>query len=1015
MTQKFQIINASAGSGKTFSLATNVIIQILTSDEDSYKRVLALTFTNNSANDMKKRILTELQQISIDPKKSLVFQSSNLNQQLTLNAAKRKAKRVLNKILHNFSFFQISTIDKFNHRLIRSFSSDLTLSYDFDLVIERDEFTDQLIEKFFNDLKKESFLSDLIINYANNKHNQNKSWDITYDIKKLLEIIWDENNYKHVSNKKLDEESFKHLYKTLKKTLVKISKKLKEIALKIENKISSIDQSSFSYNALPKLLTEIQLADITNIKTDQVFKRLKNGTIIKKTKSNVELNQLVLELTPLINNIISLIHNYKTYYNLQYNLPLNYLIYNVVNFSRNFQNENNLLLISDFNSLITENIADQQAPFIYEKIGTKYNNYFIDEFQDTSELQWRNMIPLTSHAILNEGLNDEGGNLFLVGDPKQSIYRWRGAKPETFTSLNTDNPFFIKPKSSALGVNYRSYSNIVDFNNKFFKNNLELLNIEIIDSIYGSLNQNFLNEKKGGHLSFNFIKCSEKDYQDKTSEEVLKKIKQKQKQGFKLGDLAILCRTNKECNVVSTFLIENNIQVNSDELLALSSCKEVNFIIDIIKLLVNTNDTEAKKNIIKFVSVKLNKKDKYDFIKNYLNLSVSKIFTEILNIDYNTASSLDLYLACEYVISSLKYLNESRMQLHFLLDEVYSFCYSKNSYSQSFIDYWEIKKDKLKVNLIEDTNAVKVLTIHKSKGLEFPIVILPFFDFKLNKLDKSVWVNFSDSKINGNFLVDFNESLSYLSEDACHMTRSYENNMILDNINVMYVALSRSILENHIICKNVDSSQQLSSGKLLRTYISKISNKEKSFHQIGKSEFISVSASNNTKRKKIIDINYNKNYNSLNNYYKSDKRLTTNFGNIFHNLMSEIEYNHQKDYVISEYFSRGIISNDDKQMIRNFVDQIISHRSLKKFFSKKNTIYNEREIFIPPDKVIIPDKICITSDKELSILDYKTGQKKNEHENQIKNYANVLKKGNFRVKDAFLVYIHNKIEVLKIY
>ena len=171
MTEKFQIINASAGSGKTFSLATNVIIKLLTADEDSYKKVLALTFTNNSANDMKRRILTELKQISIDPEKSLVFKSSNLSKLLTLNTAKGKAKRVLNKILHNFSFFQISTIDKFNHRLIRSFSSDLTLSYDFDLVIERDEFTDQLIEKFFNDLKKESFLSDLIIDYSNNKHN----------------------------------------------------------------------------------------------------------------------------------------------------------------------------------------------------------------------------------------------------------------------------------------------------------------------------------------------------------------------------------------------------------------------------------------------------------------------------------------------------------------------------------------------------------------------------------------------------------------------------------------------------------------------------------------------------------------------------------------------------------------------------------------------------------------------------------------------------------------------------
>tara|TARA_B100000886_G_scaffold108059_1_gene72224 strand:+ start:182 stop:3226 length:3045 start_codon:yes stop_codon:yes gene_type:complete len=1014
LTQKFQIINASAGSGKTFSLAKNVIIQILTSDEDSYKRILALTFTNNSANDMKKRILTELRQISIDPNKSLVFQSSNLIQHLSLNTAKRKAKRVLNKILHNFSFFQISTIDKFNHRLIRSFSSDLTLSYDFDLVIERDEFTDQLIEKFFNDLKKESFLLDLIINYSNNKHNKNKSWDITYDIKKLLDIIWDENNYKYVSNKKLDEESIKYIHKTLQETLIKISKKLKVIALKIENKISSIDQSSFSYNALPNLLKEIQLADINNIKTDQVFKRLKKRTLIKKTKINSDLNQLISELKPLINDIISLIHNYKTYYNLKHNLPLNYLIHNVVNFSRNFQSENNILLISDFNSLITENIADQSAPFIYEKIGTKYSNYYIDEFQDTSELQWRNMIPLTSHALLNEELNDEGGNLFLVGDPKQSIYRWRGAKPETFISLDTENPFYIKPKSSKLGVNYRSYSNIVDFNNKFFKNNLELLNIESIDSIYDSLNQNFLKEKKGGYLSFTFIKSFDKDYQVKTSEEVLKRIKQKQKQGFKLSDIAILCRSNKECNLASEFLMDNNIQVNSEELLALSSCKEVNFIIDIIKLLINANDSEAKKNIVKFVSIKLNKKDKYDFIKNYLNVSASKIFTEILNIDYNRAFNLDLYLACEYIISSSSFLNQSRMQTHFLLDEIYNFCYNKNPYSQSFIDYWQIKKDKLKVNLIEDTNAVKVLTIHKSKGLEFPVVILPFFDFKLNKLDKNIWVNFNDSKINGNFLVDFNESLNYLSEDASLMIRSYENNMILDNINVMYVSLSRSILETHIICKHVDSSHQLTSGMLLRSYINKISSKEKSFYQIGKSKFISLSSSN-FKRQRIIDPGNDKNYNSLNNYYKSDKKLSTNFGNIFHNLMSEIEYKHQKDYVISEYFSRGIISNDDKQIIKNLVDQIISHKNLKKFFSKKNTIYNEREIFIPPERVIIPDKICVTSEKELSILDYKTGQKKNDHENQIKNYADVLKKANFRVKEAFLVYIHNKIDVIKIY
>ena len=585
MSEKFQIINASAGSGKTFALATNVIIRILKGNEDSFKKILALTFTNNSANEMKKRILEDLKQISIDPSKSLIFRSSNLNKLFTIDSIKPKAKKVLNKILHNFSFFQVSTIDKFNHRLIRSFSSDLSLSHNFDLVIETDEFSDDLLEKFFNDLEKESFLSDLIIKYASSKHNNNKSWDIAYDIKNLLDIIWDENNYKYVGDKTIDVDSFKNLEKTLSLTLKQNRKKIEKLSLKIENQISGIDQSYFSYGTLPKFLHQTQSLDLKKIKTEQVLKRLENNTILKKENSTDESLKLISKIKPDIIDIILLVNRQKTYNNLNDNLYLNYLVYNIVNYSKKFQKENNLLLISDFNSLISENISDHPAPFIYEKIGTKYNNYFIDEFQDTSELQWKNLVPLASHSITNEELNDEGGNLFLVGDPKQSIYRFRGAKPETFTNLKSINPFFIKPELSSLATNYRSYSKIVDFNNKFFKSISKLIRADIIDYNYREHEQNFLDKKKGGYLSFHFIDSVEKDYDDKSSKKLLKIIKEKEKQGFNLSDIAILCRNNQQCNLVSTYLIENDIKVNSEELLALSSSKEVIFIIDFIRLL----------------------------------------------------------------------------------------------------------------------------------------------------------------------------------------------------------------------------------------------------------------------------------------------------------------------------------------------------------------------------------------------------------------------------------------------
>lgn len=259
MSEKFQIINASAGSGKTFALATNVIIRILKGNEDSFKKILALTFTNNSANEMKKRILEDLKQISKDPSKSLIFRSSNLNKLYSTDLIKIKSKKVLNKILHNFSFFQVSTIDKFNHRLIRSFSSDLSLSHNFDLVIETDEFSDELLEKFFNDLEKESFLSDLIIKYASSKHNNNKSWDIAYDIKNLLDIIWDENNYKYVGDKTMDVNSFKNLEKTLSLTLKKNRKKIENKIINLCNYLNIENGFDGFYDFIVKFKKEINI------------------------------------------------------------------------------------------------------------------------------------------------------------------------------------------------------------------------------------------------------------------------------------------------------------------------------------------------------------------------------------------------------------------------------------------------------------------------------------------------------------------------------------------------------------------------------------------------------------------------------------------------------------------------------------------------------------------------------------------------------------------------------------
>ena len=1019
MEEKFSITNASAGSGKTFSLTQAVLSKLFSEEKDSYKKILALTFTNNSANEMKRRILDELNQISTNPEKSAIFQSLNIAKQYSKKYVIKKSKELLNKILHNFSFFQISTIDKFNHRLIRSFSSDLSLSYNFDLIIENDEFSEDLISNFINDLKKDSFLMNLLINYSQIKQTESKSWDITYDLKNLLEIIWDENNHEFINENTLDKNDFNSLAQNIKLATSRLISEIKSMCNNIEEEIlsSNLSDESFSYKALPNFLEEVKNNNFRHIKLKSLTKRLLSNSLLKKDFLNDDGKVFMLNISAQLQNAINSVIKLKTYLNLNENLTLNFLTKNIIRYSKQYQKENNLLLISDFNSLISENISGQPTPFIYEKIGTRFNNYYIDEFQDTSKLQWNNLIPLVSHAITNEEDGSELGNLFIVGDPKQSIYGWRGANPETFNNLNNQNPFFLKPSLSKLGKNFRSFSEIINFNNNFFTHLSGKVKIDSISSNYSSLKQKTNKLKCGGYVSIKKFESTKSDYKENVLKEILSIINKKKRQKFKSSDIAILARTNPECNAISSFLMNNNIEVNSEELLALSSSKEVMLIIDIIRLFYDQNDLEAKKNILKYISIRTKRKNKFKFISKNLKLDANVFFNQVLNLDYDFYVSLDLYEAAHYITDSLRYFTKSTMQVNFLLEELYIFNNKNYSEKKSFIEYWNLKKDKLKVNLIQENNAVKVLTIHKSKGLEFPIVILPFFDFKLNKLDDKVWVSFLDKVVKGNFILSNSEYLKSFDDSVKYSLLRNEEKIISENVNVMYVALSRAILENHVLIKSTSARNYKSANDLVCSFFDDLKkSKDQNFFKFGKSIYKKDLVKKTTKRLKIIDDSlYRRNYNKINSFIKlKETNQEIIFGNLFHKIMSEIEHSFQVDITINSFYNRGLISVDDKKYFLNTINSIVKHPQLKPFFERENIIYNEREIFIPPNSTVIPDKTVILDDGSIQILDYKTGKKNDKYLSQLKKYTKTLRAAKYDVRNAFLVYVNKKIEVVEV-
>ena len=338
MNSNFQIINASAGSGKTFSLVQNILKELFISNEESYKRILALTFTNNAANEMKKRILEELIQIADDINSSEMFKLLNKDLNIEKRNASQKAKRIVNKILHNFSFFQVSTIDKFNHRIIRAFSQDLSLSSDFDLIIDQDEFRDQLVNEFLDNLDESKLISSILTDFSLDKIKDNNSWDISYDLSELMKLLLSEVNIDIVSKSELlEKKNFFKFKNFISKKLIELKKKsILNSKLLIDLCNENFNNSkAFSRNALPNFLTNIISGNVDKKKIDSILKRFENNTILKK--EFVDQNLDFLEKAQIsITKIIDILQKILVYESIKKNNTQNHIIQELKKFSYNF-------------------------------------------------------------------------------------------------------------------------------------------------------------------------------------------------------------------------------------------------------------------------------------------------------------------------------------------------------------------------------------------------------------------------------------------------------------------------------------------------------------------------------------------------------------------------------------------------------------------------------------------------------------------------------------------------------
>ena len=1041
----FTIYNASAGSGKTYTLVQDYLKILFTSNSLlTFRTILALTFTNKAVGEMKERIIDTLKAFSdksIFKMSNSMFEAIAIDLNIEPKVLHERSKLLLHTIVHNYAAFDISTIDKFNHKLIRTFAHDLKLPVNFEVELDTKSMLAKAVDKLIDKAGSDKELTKVLVDFAIEKTDDDKSWDISYDFNTIAALLINENEIPYID--KLKDKTlndFKTLKTNLKKQFKANSDQVTEVAKKVLELInqSQINHTDFSSSYLPKHFIKLAEGNFNVSFSTKWQNDLIDGSPIypKKVSDDVasSIESIRLQLTDAFLKTKSAIFQIKFLKNALNNIiPLSVL--GAIKKSLDeLKQEDDLLLISEFNALINNEIKEQPTPFIYERIGEKFKHYFIDEFQDTSVLQWENLIPLVDNAITGQNLKGETGTAMLVGDAKQAIYRWRGGRAEQFIDLYSEgNPFHVNKTVENLPSNYRSFKNIVEFNNAFFNHISEFA---FSNSQHQTIYQNAHQElvlKDDGYVELSFLNIDDEDKNELYCEAVLNTIEKAVQNGFSLKDICIIVRRKKEGIAIAEYLSSKHYSIISSETLMLKNSPEVNFIINILSLANQPKNDEVKIDVLGYLAEhQLSIDDKHDFFSQLIHQDIFNLFNTLKDFgyefDFNRFLQLPIYEAIESIVRQFKLNASSNAFVQFFLDEVLDYSQKYNTSISGFLDFWERKKDNLSIVSPQGENAVQIMTIHKSKGLEFPVVIFPYANQGIYfDLNPKVWFPVDKNHFNGfsHLYLNLNKDLEDYNETSNTIYNNYQSELELDSINLLYVVLTRAAEQLYIISEfDVDKKTQTEKlnnySGLFINYLKSINKWEENTYTYSFGVPIKTSEEKTTTHNTIYQdqfISTAKEEHNLNIVTNSGYLWDTlqekaiEKGNLIHNIMSEIKTTEDVESVLSDFENSGKINDLQHVELKTMVYDIVNHSQLHSYFNSDCTIYNEQDIITQKGHLLRPDRIVINSKNEAVIIDYKTGLTNSKHQEQLYDYQLVLEDMNFKVIKKILIYINDEITI----
>ena len=1109
MPSLFQIYKSSAGSGKTYTLVKEYL-KIVLKDPGRVRSILAITFTNAAAAEMKGRIIGELGNIS-----SLHAESDPAGKVPEANGAAlellarinrdweeeglgtmpealmiKNAGLVLKNILHNYSEFSVSTIDSFVHRIIRTFAFDLHIPLNFEVELDADTLLRQAVDILISRAGADPDATKLLISFLLTQAEGGKDIRIENQIARLARTLMDEGGSIPLQKlRNLSLGDFLVISREIKSDLRAFEAQARSTARKATGLIrqQQLISAAFAHGrsgigAYFEKIAESEPPSTIPLPGKSVRKTIEEDKWFsskagRDEKARIEQikDSLLLAFEEINGSREEKMGRYRSLQAVAKDLFPVAVLNEVEKVLEEIKSEHLLLHISDFNKKIAAIIAEQPVPFIYERLGEKYRHYMIDEFQDTSVLQWQNLIPLVENALA-------GGNMSLVvGDGKQAIYRFRNGDVEQFALLpglskeiraaardEWERSLTAAHVNKNLGTNFRSQREIVEFNNRFFLFAQAVLS-EPQRAVYDGLAQNYLEKKNGGYVEVAFVEGEGQAYKDASLGAIVDILGRCREAGHPLGDITILCRAADEASMVSRKLLENGIPVISSESLLLNQSDEVNFILALLKLLADPDDQVAAVEAVSYLQksgiVKQpgNLPGALDALNLFgrnrgqqsptLHRSVESLLENNgISFSFRSFIHQNLYDICETIIRSFFAGQQPPNPfVAFFSDAVFDFAGKNKLAVKDFLEWWEEKSDKYSLIVPEGVQAARVMTIHKSKGLQFPVVICPFADWGSGRLTKDgQWVDLEDGLVPGleTTWISLGKDLLEGTPYASFREREKGKSM-LDLLNLVYVAFTRPA-EKLFILTTTRSLHMGNTQGMLHHFLQQEGRWQDDQRvypfgtfegdapsgaaQGGRTTTVGhdepaaggghvpvarggqvepvagggVEAAASGPFREIISNSWSRALRMRS--HQEERRIAIGGedpmqrGNLLHRAMEKIFSEKDVAPVLDQMVARGEIDPVRAKEWMEKINQLISQAAVRPYFEDGLTTKPEAGLFDEKGNFFRPDRVVLMENRT-AVIDYKTGKAYHTHREQIGMYAGLLEKMGYPNVKKLILYL----------